>query len=69
MDPALIQTLISAPPLFGLIYYLIVKDKAQREERAAEIARRDAIEKDRIETDKAIVRVLTRIEAKLGVAP
>lgn len=69
MDPAIVSALVGAPPWVAVIYYLIVRGKADAEARAAELARRDAIDKDRIETDKALVAVLARIETKVGVSP
>lgn len=68
VDPTILQTLISAPPLFGLIFYLMNERKSDKADRKAEIERRDAIDKDRIETDKALVAVLTEIKTKVGVS-
>lgn len=68
MEPAVLQTLIGAPPLFVLIWYLMNERKADKADRKTEIERRDQIDKDRIETDKAMVVVLTEIRAKLGAA-
>lgn len=68
MDAATVQALIGAPPLLALIAYLVNERKVDRADRKAEIERRDAIDKDRIETDKALVAVLAEIKTKVGAA-
>jgi len=69
MDPAILQTLIGAPPLIALIFYLVWDTGRREANRKAEVERRDAIDKDRLETDKALVAVLARIETRLGMQP
>lgn len=66
MDPTILQTLISSPPLVLIIWYLMNERRSDKVDRKAEIERRDQIDRDRIETDKAMVVVLAEIRSRLG---
>lgn len=65
MEAGLVSTLVGSGPLGLIILYMMYLQKADRETRNEERARRDEIDKDRIATDKALVATLTTLAAKV----
>lgn len=59
------QALVGSGPLGILILWLMYQQKTDREARTVERARRDEIDKDRIDTDKGLVVALTTLTNKI----
>jgi hypothetical protein len=65
MEAEIVTTLVGSGPLGLVILYMMFLQKQDRDTRKEERARRDEIDKDRIETDKALVATLTMLTAKI----
>lgn len=65
MEAGIAQALIGSGPLGIIILYMMLLQKGDRDTRKEERARRDVIDKDRIETDKALVATLTTLAGKI----
>ncbi len=65
MEAGLVSALVGSGPLGLIILYMVWQQKAERDRLAGERARRDAIEKDRIETDKSLASALTALTIKI----
>lgn len=59
MEAGIASALIGSGPLGIIILYMMFLQKSDRDTRKIERERRDLIDKDRIETDKSLVGVLT----------
>lgn len=60
-----VSALLGSGPLGLIIVYMVYLQKLDRDTRKEERARRDEIDKDRIETDKALVGTLTTLASKI----
>lgn len=65
MPPEVLTTLVGSGPLGIIIAYMMYLQKQDREARREERARRDAIDKDRIDTDKQLAVTLNVLALKI----
>lgn len=65
MEAGLVSALVGSGPLGILILYLMYLQKQDRETRAEERSRRDAVDEKRIEADKALAAALTGLTIKI----
>jgi hypothetical protein len=65
MPAELATVLAGSGPLGLIILYMMYLQKSDRDTRKEERARRDTIDKDRIDTDKALVATLTALTGKI----
>jgi hypothetical protein len=65
MEAGLIQALVGSGPLGLLILYLMQLRKQDRENLTEERVRRDALERDRIATDRELAAALSALSVRI----